>query len=309
MSAIDRSPPLSSLCIPSEENLASMGETFGALLLGTFSGTILYGLGLHQLYRYFQLYPKDLIFVRSVVILTMIFETLHTFLTLHVCYFYLVDNYLCPGRLQQTVWSINLLAITTGMTMSASQMFFARRLYKVGPGYRKVVFLAMAFLVGEFAFAVTSTVELYLETSFYTFGKMTRSRTGMKLTDDRIDVLIIYTINTGLATGVFNVISLILAVAMSEQFLYVCFSIVTTRLYGNTLLAAVNSRVYSVPGGLEAFELQTMPRSQGILTPAIRSTTAPMVALSRPAGPTLQYSTSSRQVKREETACLTPEGR
>ncbi|RDX44046.1 hypothetical protein OH76DRAFT_1487471 [Lentinus brumalis] len=281
-----------------------MGETFGALLLGTFSGTILYGLGLHQLYRYFQLYPKDLIFVRSVVILTMIFETLHTVLTLHVCYFYLVDNYLCPGRLQQTVWSINLLAITTGMTMSASQMFFARRLYKVGPGYRKVVFLAIAFLVGEFVFAVTSTVELYLETSIYTFGKMTwvvsggygmatvadtlltislivtlqRSRTGMKPAQGSqrgttqpfiwLDPALTETIDA----SVFNVISLILAVAMSEQFLYVCFSIVTTRLYANTLLAAVNSRVYSVPGGSEAFELQTMPRSQGILAPAIRST-------------------------------------
>ncbi|KAI0685979.1 hypothetical protein C8T65DRAFT_747602 [Cerioporus squamosus] len=151
-----------------------MDKTYGALLLGTFIGLILYGLGLHQLYRYFRLYSKDLVFVRSLVILTMIFETVHTFLTLHACYFYLVDNYLCPGRLLHSVWSINLLALSTGMIMLIAQMFFARRLYK-GAGslssyvprahltvlrYRIAVFLATAFLVGEFAFAIAATVEM-----------------------------------------------------------------------------------------------------------------------------------------------------
>ncbi|KAI0685982.1 hypothetical protein C8T65DRAFT_678049 [Cerioporus squamosus] len=98
-----------------------------------------------------------------------------------------------------------------------------------------------------------------------------RSRTGMKGTDDLIDILIVYTFNTGLVTGV---LSLILASAMPKNFIYLCFNIITARLYANTLLAAVNSRAFSSQGGSEVFELDRIPRPHGILRPATRSTTS-----------------------------------
>ncbi|OJT15861.1 hypothetical protein TRAPUB_1513 [Trametes pubescens] len=37
----------------------ALDNTFGAVLLGTFVGLILYGLTLHQSYRYLRLYPND----------------------------------------------------------------------------------------------------------------------------------------------------------------------------------------------------------------------------------------------------------
>ncbi|KAI0684119.1 hypothetical protein C8T65DRAFT_748981 [Cerioporus squamosus] len=299
----------------SAERPNDMDKTYGALLLGTFIGLILYGLGLHQLYRYFRLYSKDLVFVRSLVILTMIFETVHTFLTLHACYFYLVDNYLC-----QDVYCIvsgpstgidvphhQLLALSTGMIMLIAQMFFARRLYKVGPGYRIAVFLATAFLVGESAFAIAATVEMYSTHSLHAFWKRTwlvsgcygmatvadtiltialivvlqRSRTGMKGTDDLIDVLIVYTFNTGLKKSKNSRVlpqTSSEASAMPKNFIYLCFNIITSKttrsVYANTLLAAVNSRAFSSQGGSEVFELDRIPRPHGILRPATRSTTS-----------------------------------
>ncbi|KAI0788096.1 hypothetical protein C8Q74DRAFT_1195914 [Fomes fomentarius] len=37
----------------------SLDNTFGAVLLGTCAGLVLFGLTVHQSYRYFRMYPQD----------------------------------------------------------------------------------------------------------------------------------------------------------------------------------------------------------------------------------------------------------
>nr|VWO99486.1 UDP-xylose synthase [Ganoderma boninense] len=106
MSGLATSNPATAEALAAIE--AIIPQTLGADLLGTLFGLILYGLSVHQLYRYFRLFPTDAIFIRILVALVMTFETVHAVLTMHFCYDFLVTNYLNPEALVNGVWSLDV---------------------------------------------------------------------------------------------------------------------------------------------------------------------------------------------------------
>ncbi|TFK91553.1 hypothetical protein K466DRAFT_595982 [Polyporus arcularius HHB13444] len=257
--------------------LPALDNTFGAVLLGTFFSLILYGMTLHQSYRYYRLYPKDRVWLKGVVSLTIVLETFHMALACHVCYFYLVTNYFNPAALLFGSWSIKLLLICSGGIIIVAQSFFAWRVFLVGPKYRLLVLVAMSLLVGELAFFAAATIETFIIPTFRGFEYLTwlistgsamaitadlllttvlittlhRSRTGIKRTDSIIDVLILYAISTGLLTSIFNILSFLFTVLYTDNLIYVAFALIVTKLYANTLLVALNTRsALSGSGGI-----------------------------------------------------------
>ncbi|KAL1939502.1 hypothetical protein VTO73DRAFT_9813 [Trametes versicolor] len=69
-----------------------------------------------------------------------------------------------------------------------------------------------------------------------------RSRTGIKSTDSTINILIIYSVRTGLLTGVFDLITTIFAFVRPGDNVYIAFGLPGARMYTITLLSALNSR-------------------------------------------------------------------
>ncbi|KAI0655877.1 hypothetical protein C8Q70DRAFT_1016105 [Cubamyces menziesii] len=65
-----------------------------------------------------------------------------------------------------------------------------------------------------------------------------RSRTGFKRTDSRIDILIMYSVNTGLLTGLFNLLIVVFAFTEQNTLMYVTAAFVGLKMYATTLLAA-----------------------------------------------------------------------
>ncbi|EIW52143.1 uncharacterized protein TRAVEDRAFT_53571 [Trametes versicolor FP-101664 SS1] len=59
-------------------HIPSLDDSLGAVLLGIILGSMLYGLTVHQTYRYFKLYPKDALYLKSLILVILVFETLHT---------------------------------------------------------------------------------------------------------------------------------------------------------------------------------------------------------------------------------------
>ncbi|KAI0643495.1 hypothetical protein C8Q79DRAFT_887640, partial [Trametes meyenii] len=47
--------------------LSSLTNTIGAVYIGVVIGTVLYGLTVHQVYRYFRMYPEDKLYIKSLV--------------------------------------------------------------------------------------------------------------------------------------------------------------------------------------------------------------------------------------------------
>ncbi|KAJ8487653.1 hypothetical protein ONZ51_g4037 [Trametes cubensis] len=63
----------------------------GQHIWGSTSG--LYGLTLHQTYRYYRLYPKDRLWIKCLIALIVLLETLHTIMCIASLYYQLVTHY------------------------------------------------------------------------------------------------------------------------------------------------------------------------------------------------------------------------
>ncbi|KAI9058005.1 hypothetical protein FKP32DRAFT_1762002 [Trametes sanguinea] len=251
------------------QEVPSLNNTFGAFLLGTFIGLMLYGLTLHQTYRYYRLFPGDLKIIQAFVIAALILETIHTVLCMHICYYYLVLNYAKPLALLDGVWSIRILPVPTALVILVSECFFTRRVYLIGSKYTKaIVAITPVLMVVFMGFAAAACAEAFIRPTFAGFDGVAwmtsagfgaavaidallaatlvitlhKSRTGFKRTDSLIDLLIIYTINTGLVTGVFGVLSFIFALIWPNSLIWSACNLVATKTYATSLLAVLNSR-------------------------------------------------------------------
>ncbi|KAI0763307.1 hypothetical protein BD413DRAFT_211354 [Trametes elegans] len=244
--------------------IPSLNNTYGAILLGTFGSLMLYGLTLHQAYRYARLHIGDSIYMKLYVLALLLFDTFHTVLCMHMSYWYLVVNYFRPDRLFTGIWSINLIAVTLGVNIISCQCFFARRVYIIGHKWRIVSYLAGIGFVAEMGFAIAATIEAFVQPDYAAFHNyawlisaafgiavvsnamltailiyvLHQSRTGFKKTDSKIDTLIKYAVCTGFITDIFSVLALIFALIQPGNLIYTGIDLVTSKLYVNSVLAA-----------------------------------------------------------------------
>ncbi|EIW55780.1 uncharacterized protein TRAVEDRAFT_30504 [Trametes versicolor FP-101664 SS1] len=260
----------------------SLDDTYGALLVGTFLGIILYGVSLHQLFRYIRLYPFDVLSIRFLVTSVMVLETLHVVMTMDICYYYLVTHYFQPLVLLEGVWSLQLIPAVTALTACVSKVFLARRVFLTGPRSRWATALVGILLVAELALGIVLSVKGFIIVSLLQYAESTvgilsaceaaaiaadvllagtltvtlwtqgyqRSRQSEFPTTD---LFMTYVVKTGLLTGICNLLALILAQVWKQALFYSAVNIITTRFYANTLFAVLNSRELMANGRLEIF--------------------------------------------------------
>ncbi|RDX44032.1 hypothetical protein OH76DRAFT_1123804 [Lentinus brumalis] len=247
--------------------LPALDNTYGALFLGMVFGLMLYGLTVHQTYRYLRLYPSDRHFLFWLVITIVILETVHTVAIIAACYWHLITNFFNPLSLQEGYWGTRVLTPVTGLTILVCQCFYARRVWYVGPKYRYLVGVAGCLIVVIFGLTVAATVEtirlsladfqhvswlvsalfgvavsvdIILTTTLIVI--LLRSRTGFKRTDSTLGVIVVYTVNTGLLTSIVGLFCFVFAIILPGNIIYIGISIVGTKLYANSVLAVLNSR-------------------------------------------------------------------
>ncbi|TBU51872.1 hypothetical protein BD310DRAFT_941401 [Dichomitus squalens] len=275
----DATTPLAQLL-----HLPTLDETYGALLLGSFVGLLLYGVVVHQAYRYIQMYKDDHLVNKLTVLSLIVIDTAHCIACIHSCYVYLVSSYSDPLALLYGIWSIQCQPLLAGLAVLVSQSFFARRVYIISEKYRFLVVISLLLTFVTFGFSIAGTVVAFklhiftqyehyywmdsaacaaavaadaLTTSVLTIT-LRQSRTGYRHTDTLIDRLVLYTINTGLLTGIANCSALVFAIARPDTFIWIGIEIVAMRLYSNSVLALLNSRrSLRAPAGSNNLELST----------------------------------------------------
>ncbi|OSD02263.1 hypothetical protein PYCCODRAFT_1435586 [Trametes coccinea BRFM310] len=255
--------------LPRTPGLPSLNSTFGAILIGSYIGFIIYGLNLYQTLHYFKAFPNDRLYLKILVGVVLALETWHTALCMHTCYHYLVTNYFNPLALLEGCVPISLACIAAGLSIITCQTFFVRRVYLiVGWRWRILIAAVILFLLAELALAIAATIETFLKPTFAQFEHVTwiisvafgfsavaditlttvlicalrRCRTGIKSTDSLLDTLIIYAISTGLLTGVFDLLTFIFALIRPNDLIFFGVDIVATKLYPTSLLTALNAR-------------------------------------------------------------------
>ncbi|KAL1939024.1 hypothetical protein VTO73DRAFT_10284 [Trametes versicolor] len=203
-----------------------LDSTFGAILIGTFAGLILLGVILHQAYYYTRTFPGDSLWLKSLVALTVSIEIFSSGINMHMCYYYLVTNYFHPETLVRGVWSMDIFSFIGGITPIVTQ--------------RNDYCEDHCFYLLPSTFALAVVANLFLTTSL--IHALRHKRTSFKSTNVMLDVLILYSLQTGLLNGMFDLVTTILAFAFPQKIIYALSGIPACKIYGITLLVILHSR-------------------------------------------------------------------
>ncbi|KAI0794377.1 hypothetical protein C8Q74DRAFT_1248388 [Fomes fomentarius] len=198
-----------------------------------------------------------------------IVETITTALSMHTAYYNLVTNFANPfALLRGPVWSLKLLPVPGSIAAVMTQLFFARRVYMLKKRYRPIAIIAAVLTVafsgcyialtglGWNAANITQFLkfswlpslgsakimvgDLMMTTVLIYF--LHQNRTGVTRTDSMVDVIIMYTVSTGLIICIFNVLNVTFSLVWPNNLIYAGTSIVLTKLYSNTFLVSLNAR-------------------------------------------------------------------
>ncbi|KAH9847842.1 hypothetical protein C2E23DRAFT_740885 [Lenzites betulinus] len=261
---------------------SALTYTYGAFSIGTFISLIFYGMCILQAYRYLRLYPTDNVFIKSLVSLLsgVLLETLHTILSMHTCYYYLVTNFFNPTVIQRGVWCVLFARIIYAR-------FFARRVYLIGGWSRVVAILAAVFLLGHigtpfitlticFSFHINQIQQFTDESKFISFttllcaavadllltGAMivalprtrTENQNQPRTARSMLQTISMYLINTG---AIVHGIAAIVSVAWPYRLYWAATALVAQKMYAITLLAVLNSRTRQFSRGIEVYDTDT----------------------------------------------------
>ncbi|KAI5118379.1 hypothetical protein M0805_005844 [Coniferiporia weirii] len=216
-------------------SIPKLDNTMGAILIGSFVASALYGLTTHQFFRYFRMYPDDPSGLKSLAIVLWVLDTLHLILCTHSSYYYLVSHFLQPLTLLEGVWVSSLCFLTHSLLK----------------GY--------TFWVLASALGVAALSDILLTTTLFYY--LVRNGRGFSSSDTTLDKFLVYIINTGLLTSMLTVADLICGLTMRNNLVFLGIYFVTSKMYVNSLMAVLNARRSSyTPSQIGSFDLGRIPR-------------------------------------------------
>jgi len=265
-----------------------LDNSMGAMLLGVIISAILHGVCLLQAFLYFMKYKRDSLLLKSLVAITVIFDTIHLAFITHTVYYYLVSNFHDPQRLERLTWSVLMEALFTGVNGAIVQTFYAYRVWclnkkshfltsiilflilaTVGSGtawvilsmelqtYRQLLHISPLTITIN---ALSTTADVIIATSLCIL--LNKARTGYKKSDTVINMLIVFVVNTGILTTCCAVASLISLVLSPDSLIYAAFYFCIGRFYVNSFLATLNARD-SLKGNVDdtSYMMMSLPSS------------------------------------------------
>ncbi|KAI9060736.1 hypothetical protein FKP32DRAFT_1678689 [Trametes sanguinea] len=264
----------------------SLASTLGAIYVGVVIGTMLYGLTVHQGYRYYKLYPDDALYLKIMVSAIFMMETLHTVISIYIGYHYLVAEAFNLAGTLDCHWTIRSTFIITSIAVDLCQTFYCFRIFFFGPRYRWLLIPAVLSITAGAAFGFVAGIKAFvlvhqitdlhriswMVSAAYGFAvasdviltttfvyALYQSRGVSKRSNSTLDILIIYTINTGLLTSVVSVLAFVFALVVPGNLIYAAVSIVGAKLYANSVLALLNSRKSLDKHFCDDFQSSNMP--------------------------------------------------
>jgi len=220
-----------------------------------------------QTFMYFQNFSRDALWLRSTVLFLWMCDTVHLALITHGLYFYAVTNFSNPKALQDPTLSIMVHIIITSISDLTVRYVFGHRLWILTSNIPLAVSIAVtSLLVFCSSMSFTSLGIHYKSFSNFTkiqyllymaFGSgvvadtiiaaalcivLTTRRTGFRQTDSLVNVLMVYTINTGVMTSVVAILCLVLFAIMPHNYIFLALFFNLSKLYLNALLATLNAR-------------------------------------------------------------------
>ncbi|TDL19970.1 hypothetical protein BD410DRAFT_899928 [Rickenella mellea] len=258
---------------PQAPIIVDLTNTYGAIVTGAFIACAFWGVHCVQCLYYFASYPKDKWYVKSWVSLLWALDTLHQTVLIGGIWTPLIERY---GDFEFLLEESSLLTwqvMVTAIIAFMAQVFFLYRLFTFSKNlilkWSIPVFLSplvvwqvvgTGLFVGR-ALSFTSTTELAtlnkveigvnassaavdLIIAFGLSILLYVRRTGIRSTDRLIGRIIALSVNTGMWTAVFALLTVLLVVLRSKDIVYAITSFPLCALYCNTVMGNLNARTY-----------------------------------------------------------------
>lgn len=249
----------------------SVDSTLGAVFVGFSVACIVFGIVLTQTFFYFRNYPGDRPHFKIAVFLILLLETADQGFIAHFLYHYSISSFGRPSvlLLAKTTWSL-ILQLTAGAVVGAIvKSYFALRVWRFSNRNRWITGLIFLLTYGQLGLAFAFTVECFRLPNIYavhelqTLGTislgvgvatdvvtavalcyfLTQLRTGLKSSDNLVDNLCSYAINTGVLTSTVSIATLVLYNVMPTNNLYfVSLYFILSKLYAISFMATLNTR-------------------------------------------------------------------
>ncbi|KAI5121761.1 hypothetical protein M0805_009572 [Coniferiporia weirii] len=246
--------------------------TLGALQVGTYISTTLFGIMSMQTYYFYVNFPNERKLLKGLVACIWIFELVHTVLVARSAYEMSVTNFGSFSDFVETPFPLAFSIVWSATVSCTIQAFFAYRIRVMSQRWEIALVSWALSLVHFVNSAIATTKELDINNLLVFDDKwewvitvplvvgatndviiaaglsyyLHRSRSGMPSTNKVIHRLILFTIQTGLVTSIFAIMMLIFFLAMSDDnFLWLCIFVFLAKgykVYSNSLLATLNAR-------------------------------------------------------------------
>jgi len=253
-------------------------NVYGGALTGIVLTSVIFGVITTQSFAYYRSFPQDPIYIKLAIVFLWLLQGFQLGCLTKALYTYLLSNYGHSQFLALAIWEGSVYQTTTVVAATTVQTFFAYRVYTLS-SRRWIGFVMQTLILVQFGFGVASSCRAYILGTLYDIavnerwligtwlgceaitdlalaGSMTfllrRQRTGFKRTDNAINRMIIYTINTGTITSVVAVIVLVTFVIAGFHFVVLALGVPLGGIYTLTMLANLHSRLtirgYLAPG-------------------------------------------------------------
>ncbi|KAI0756065.1 hypothetical protein C8Q80DRAFT_1126243 [Daedaleopsis nitida] len=251
--------------------MANVAHTNGAILIGALVSALLSGAVTTQTFVYYRIYGGD-DYKRNIIIVSLLWllDSLHLSMAFASAWIYLIQNWGNDHIYDFIPWTIALTVALTAIVTLISHCFFAHRVYILSGCSWWLTSPILLLAVGRLAAALVSTSEMIGLRSYEAFvdqvgwvftmglslsttvdvlitvsliALLQRSRTGFStVTDHLIDIVTLYTFETGLVTSITTAVSLICWLTMPRNLIFLALHFSISKLYATSTLATLNAR-------------------------------------------------------------------
>ncbi|KAI0341116.1 hypothetical protein BDW22DRAFT_327471 [Trametopsis cervina] len=239
----------------------------GPVLVTACLEYILYGIFIAQVLYYWTSYEHDGKLIRLCVVFVAILETCHTAFCIHVLYFYLISHYGDPvNGLERIVWSAGILVVEVTQCLYVYRIWHwdgNNRTVTVTMGVLMTCRMVLGFYAGSSLFTHQTWVSLLgsrnvfvilnIEWSVVVFVDLTLTlvllfyllrghKVALAGTKSTILSFMQLMLSTGVLTLLVSTVILITFNVYSRSLLFGGLISATGELYGNSMLALLNTR-------------------------------------------------------------------
>ncbi|KAI0070445.1 hypothetical protein K474DRAFT_1702157 [Panus rudis PR-1116 ss-1] len=251
--------------------LASFNKdaTIGATFIGFGASSVLFGVICVQTWTYLKRYPLDTWFYKVLVAVLWFLELVDQGFIGHAVYVYAISDWGSPlSLLKPPLWSLILQVTLGAVAGSLVKICFAMRVYRFSQHNKPVTAAILILAVAQLAAACVYTIQAFniptllkvadlkfigilalalgVATDIATAAALCfflrNLRTGYSKDDSLINRMTLYAINTGVLTSAVSITTLVLYDIMPDNFIFMAFYFVLSKLYVNSFLATLNTR-------------------------------------------------------------------